>query len=178
MIPNKRFAIPRGFVEIQGYAGRYAINNKGDVFSIPYGKLLAGDINRVGYKRIVLCDGKTKKRYFIHRLVADVFIPNPDNKPQINHIDGNKLNNRANNLEWVSGSENLIHAWGAGLIKITPNFIQEQNRKIPQRLCAELTKKYKKRTLKASAEAEKLGVSVGAIYKAIYKNTDERIRAA
>lgn len=178
MMPNKKFAIPRGFVEIQGYAGRYAINNKGDVFSIPYGKLLAGDTNRVGYKRIVLCDGKTKKRFFIHRLVAGIFIPNPSNKPQINHIDGNKLNNCVCNLEWVSRSENLVHAWELGLIKITPNFIQEKNRKIPKSLCNEIVEKYKKRTLNVSGEAKKLGVSTDSIYRMIYKNTNERIRVA
>lgn len=52
-----------------------------------------------------------KKNIRIHRLVAQAFIPNPDNKPEVNHIDGNHFNNAVNNLEWVTGSENCIHAY-------------------------------------------------------------------
>jgi hypothetical protein len=65
-----------------------------------------------GYFRIRL----NGKKYSIHRLIAETFIPNPDNKPEVNHKDGNKLNNHISNLEWVTHSENTKHAFKMGLI--------------------------------------------------------------
>ena len=59
---------------------------------------------------------RMRKSYYIHRLVAQTFIPNPENKPQVNHKDGNKLNNHIDNLEWVTQSENMIHASITGLL--------------------------------------------------------------
>jgi len=71
--------------------------------------------NSSGYLRVTLTiDGKHKS-YLIHRLVAKLFIPNPENKEYVNHKDGNKENNRADNLEWVTRSENERHAWRIGL---------------------------------------------------------------
>lgn len=67
-----------------------------------------------GYLSVHIRD-KNNKRHYIHRLVAEAFIPNPDNKPQVNHIDGNKMNNCVENLEWVSCKENIRHAIATGL---------------------------------------------------------------
>lgn len=68
-----------------------------------------------GYQRVVLSLSGHGKYYYVHRLVAQLFIPNPDNLSFVNHIDGNKSNNRADNLEWCTRSENEKHAWRIGL---------------------------------------------------------------
>ena len=70
-----------------------------------------------GYARLQLTNGDKKKNKLVHRLVAEAFVPNPDGKEQVNHIDGDKLNNKASNLEWVTPSENLQHAYDTDLRK-------------------------------------------------------------
>ena len=70
---------------------------------------------RQGYFEISLIKNKKEKRFKLHRLVAQAFIPNFYNLPQVNHKDGNKSNNCVNNLEWVTGKENIRHAWEYGL---------------------------------------------------------------
>jgi len=92
------------------------ITNKGRVISRP-GRELTLQLSKAGYFRVELWhDGFGRKR-LIHRLVAAAFVPNPEGKPQVNHKDGDKLNNRAENLEWVTQSENQIHAYKTGLQK-------------------------------------------------------------
>lgn len=71
--------------------------------------------NRTGYPMVTLFKEGKPKHYLIHRLVALAFIPNPLNKPCINHIDGNKKNHSLSNLEWVTYSENGLHAYRTGL---------------------------------------------------------------
>ena len=104
------------FEPIEGYDG-YLVSKEGEVWSERSNKLLSLFPDSNGY---LLCnlyrDGK-RKLCKIHRLVALTFIPNPENKPQVNHIDGNKLNNHIDNLEWASAKENTNHAWNSGLSK-------------------------------------------------------------
>lgn len=64
-----------------------------------------------GYERLILCKEGKKKTFYVHRLVASVFIPNPDNKPEVNHKDGDRGNNHVSNLEWVTKEENQKHSF-------------------------------------------------------------------
>ena len=93
----------------------YTINTLGKVWSIKRQKYLKQDI-RNGYPSVTLCENGLTYRSSIHRLVTQHFIPNPLNKSQVNHINGNKTDNRVENLEWITPSENTKHAYETGLI--------------------------------------------------------------
>lgn len=103
------------FKEIPGYDGLYEVSNKGNVRTIKRqgtdDRILAGSIDRTGYKRVALCKKGITKSYAVHRLVCLTFLPNPNGKRTVNHIDGNKLNNILSNLEWMTHSENHKHAY-------------------------------------------------------------------
>lgn len=103
--------------EINGYE-RYFINEDGTVFDSKYQKNVATWIDTVGYRQCYLKDSDGKKHSKrIHRLLAMAFIPNPNNLPQVNHKDGDKLNNNIDNLEWISNKDNTQHGYDNGLYK-------------------------------------------------------------
>jgi len=115
---------------IKDYESLYEISNYGNIKSkdrivnakhnskrIVKGRNMSFFINKSGYLEATLCKNSKKKLHRVNRLVAETFIPNSENKPCVNHKDGNKLNNNVNNLEWCTYSENLIHAWKNGLCK-------------------------------------------------------------
>lgn len=121
--------------DIEGYEGLYQISNFGNVKSYPKtwlcggannaplnefkhsGKILKQSLRSNGYFHVCLYNCNGYKQLSIHRLVCISFIKNTDNKPCVNHIDGNKQNNNVCNLEWVTRSENQRHAVKLGLIK-------------------------------------------------------------
>lgn len=115
---------------VPGFEGLYEVSSQGRCRSVDRvvksrwgtpkpvkGELKTLNAQREGYLSVHLYkNGKMAKRY-IHRLVAEVFVPNPLGRPQVNHIDGCKTNNAAGNLEWASGSENCRHAIESGLYR-------------------------------------------------------------
>lgn len=121
--------------DIKDYEGLYQVSNMGRVKRVARyihskpsrlhfngekrwfkEKILKKYLGVMGYYRIALCKCNTQKSIRIHRIVAQTFIPNPNNKPHINHKDGNKLNNYVDNLEWVTPLENVKHAIKTGLM--------------------------------------------------------------
>lgn len=111
--------------DIKGYEGLYKISNTGKIKSYhtrgnhqKVGKehYITPSKTTTGYYKVELMKEHKRRGYKLHRLIALAFIPNPLNKPYINHIDGNKLNNSLSNLEWCTQKENVNHAYNAGLI--------------------------------------------------------------
>lgn len=112
--------------DIESYEGYYQVSNKGNVKALKR-EFIARDGNikrypeiilkpelsgtkEIKYFRVTLSKNSSKKRYLVHRLVAQTFLSNLDNKPFVNHIDNDSVNNELSNLEWVTHSENMLHA--------------------------------------------------------------------
>jgi hypothetical protein len=104
---------------IVGYGGAYEVSNMGRVKSSKFrnSRILKPRNTKNGYKRVALNENSRVTNFSVHRLVAIAFIQNTDNLPQVNHIDGNKLNNIVTNLEWCDARHNQLHAISLGLVK-------------------------------------------------------------
>lgn len=117
--------------DVVGYEGYYQISNLGRIKSLNYGKngyakiLKNSFIASYKYYQIKLYKDTKSKILKVHRLLAQAFIPNPENKPCINHIDGDKLNNDLSNLEWCTYSENIQHAFDTGLKGTSAELIEK-----------------------------------------------------
>ena len=97
---------------VAGYEGLYEVSNLGVVRTLHPREnccTLKPYITPNGYEQVCLYSGNSRKKMYVHRIVATAFVDNPDNKPQVNHIDENKRNNSAVNLEWITIAQNLRH---------------------------------------------------------------------
>lgn len=101
-------------IDINGFEGRYAVSRCGKVMNVKTKRILKPSL-RHGYPSVDI-GGKSR---VIHRLVAEAWIENPDNLPQVNHIDGNKENNDVDNLQWCDASWNKKHSWDIGTSVVT-----------------------------------------------------------
>jgi len=121
--------------DIPGYEGLYQINPQGQIRSIKRqgskGLIKKTPLSHKGYCGIRLHKDGVGRSYIVHRLIAQAFIPNPYNLPQVNHKDGNKTNNHVNNLEWVDQSGNMKHAYSNGL-KVAPSGIKNGRAKLTE----------------------------------------------
>lgn len=155
--------------DIKNFEGLYAINKNGQVWSYPK---MNGPAKRVGhwlkpylhngYLYNTLCKNSKYKTRLTHRLVAETFISNDFNKKEVNHTNGNKLDNRINNLEWVTPSENSQHAYAMGLSR----HIGLKGEKNPK---AKLTDKQvlKIRSLRGIITEDKLSKKYGVVKSVI-----------
>lgn len=144
--------------DIKDYKGLYQISNLGKIKKLEKRlisyykdgriykgykkeKILKNRLYNNGYYGVVLSKNNKQKNIFIHRILAIYFIPNPENKLEVNHKDGNKQNNDINNLEWVTKSENQKHAFKIGLKKVSI----KNNYMLAQKpvYCKELNKTFK-----------------------------------
>lgn len=112
--------------DVVGYEGIYEVSNLGRIKSLPkqrgvqfieWSSLLSQKINRYNYLVATISKDNKPKSVHVHQLVAKAFLPNHLNRPCVNHIDGNRQNNKVENLEWVDYFENMKHAVNAGLLK-------------------------------------------------------------
>lgn len=111
---------------VKGYEGVYEISNRGRVVRIETEKLLQPAVAKNGYYIVSLWSNNKGKTHYIHRLIAEAFIHNPNPKKfrTVNHIDGNKLNNEIPNLEWCTYSRNNQHAYDTGLKTVSENVVR------------------------------------------------------
>lgn len=165
--------------DIAGYEGLYQISNFGRVKSFnglwTKVKILKPSLRNNGYIFVTLFKNGKTKMFYIHQLVARAFIPNPENKPTVNHKFGNRLDNYCESLEWVTFAENQQHAFDTGIQKRGAESVFS---KLTAEQVLYIRKNYKSYDINFSANAlaRKFGVSTATIYNIIhgkrYKNVE------
>lgn len=175
--------------DIQGYEGLYQVSNKGNVRSLDRwidrenqpgyflkGKVLRPRTGKNGYKYVVLSKNGERRTLTVHRLVASVFLSNPNGFNVVNHIDGEKTNNEAYNLEWCSYSDNTLHAIKEGLIdhKKNEKTMRSQTRQKKNNTSGTKGVYFNKKLKKWMAYIK---VNYKMLYLGVYENKEDAIKA-
>ena len=113
--------------DVKGFEGIYGITSCGKVWSYRRQKFLTPFYNTKGYLKVDLWKNGKVKQFFVHRLVAEAYIPNPDNLPQVDHIDNDKNHNYINNLQWLTNRDNCRKSKNKPILQfdLDGNFIRE-----------------------------------------------------
>ena len=113
--------------DVIGYENIYGVTSCGRVYSYKRQKFLTPGVNNKGYLIVCLCKDGQRKTYKIHRLVAEAYLPNPDNLPQVDHIDNDKTHNYLNNLQWITNRNNVRKGRNKPVLQydLDGNFIRE-----------------------------------------------------
>ena len=125
-IPKDNPMLNNIYKPVASFEDYYQVSSDGHIHN--YRKQLKHYVINSGYACVKLTVNKVRSSHLIHRLVAKAFVPNPENKKEVNHIDGNKLNNNAYNLEWVTSSENKNHAYATGLKQASYNTLGKKHK--------------------------------------------------
>ena len=149
----------------------YLVTRDGRVIS-KYTNREIGCSDVLGYRRAALYKDGEKYTRKIHRIVAETFIPNPENKPQVNHKNGNKSDNRVENLEWATAAENGQHAYDTGL-NVSQKGEKHGGSKLSKESVLEIRQNAQGLTL--GALGEKYGVSIATISFIINRKTWQHI---
>jgi len=161
------------WVDVENYNGRYQVSNFGGVRCFLFNKIklthpvfISKEILRSGHLRVELGG----KKILVHRLVAQAFIPNTENKPFINHLDGNPSNNKVENLEWCTPKENTQHAFKTGLM-VGFKGADAGNAKLTEEEVIEIYKLFNEKIKTGVALSKKYGVTTSAISRIIKGKT-------
>jgi hypothetical protein len=171
--------------DIHGYEGKYQVSNFGNVRTLTRiinehrrsytrrGKVLNKYYNKDGYYKVKLYNGDSSfANLSVHRLVANVFIDNPNNYAEVNHIDGDPSNNHIDNIEWCSKEQNVKHAYATGL-KRRENYVGEANKcsKLKEKDIVAMREEYATGTTSYNKLARKHNVVMGNVWSIVNRKT-------
>ena len=137
--------------DVVGYESLYAVTSCGRVWSYRRQKFLKPSTNEKGYLKVGLWKNGKVKNFYVHRLVAEAYIPNTDNLPQVDHIDNDKIHNYINNLQWITNRDNNRKSKNKPILQfdLNGNFVKEWEcaadvgREVQTNICKCLKGKYK-----------------------------------